>query len=109
MESRNLVLITQFCLHHQVEPSLISSFYDFGLIQIVELDNENYIYSDELVKVEKIIRLYEDLGINLEGIDVINTLLDQIEVLKQELLTLNHRLAIFAPKSFDDDNNQPHH
>jgi hypothetical protein len=97
MENENLVLIAQFCLHHEVEPSFMLSLHEFGLIKILELDKEQYLLGDELTKVERMIRLHDDLGINFEGIDVVNVLLEQIEILQQELLSAKNRLGTFAP------------
>ena len=97
MENENLVLITQFCLHHEVEPSFMVSLHEFGLIKILEVDKEQYLLGDELNKVERIIRLHDELGINFEGIDVVNVLLEQIEILQQELLSAKSRLRTFAP------------
>jgi hypothetical protein len=97
MENENLVLIAQFCLHHEVEPSFMVSLHEFGLIKILEVDKEQYLLGDELNKVERIIRLHDELGINFEGIDVVNVLLEQIEILQQELLSAKSRLRTFAP------------
>ena len=105
MENENLVLIAQFCLHHQVEKSFLASLHEFGLINIIVVDDEHYLYGDELNKIEKIVRLHDELGINFEGIDAINALLDQIEMLQQELLIVKNRLEIFVPDLLDDDNN----
>lgn len=97
MENESLVLIAQFCLHHEVEPSFMWSLHEFGLIKILEVDKEQYLLGDELNKVERIIRLHDELGINFEGIDVVNVLLEQIEILQQELLSAKSRLQTFAP------------
>ena len=109
MRNDNLVLIAQFCLHHHVEPSFMLSLHEFGLLQIIEINEEYYLNFDELNKVEKIIRLHNELGINFEGIDVIDALLQRIETLQTELAVAKNRLVIFAPDLLDDDNNQLNH
>jgi hypothetical protein len=109
MENDKLVLIAQFCIHHHVEPSFMLSLHEFGLLQIIKLNEEHYIGIDELSKAEKIIRLHHELGINFEGIDVINTLLKQIETLQQELIAAKNRLIAFAPVLLNDDMNQLNH
>ena len=106
MENENLVLIAQFCLHHQVEQSFMLSLHEFGLIKIVELDDESYLHEDELGKVEKIMRLYHELGINFEGIAAVTILLGQIEILQQELRATKNRLLIFVTHVIDGDHNQ---
>ena len=97
MKNENLVLVAQFCLHHHVELSFISSLHQFGLINILELEDEHYLTIDETRAVEKMVRLHYELGINLEGIDAIANLLTQIEVLQQELTMVRNRLDTFTP------------
>jgi len=109
MRNDNLVLIAQFCLHHDVEPSFMLSLHEFGLLHIIEINEEHYLNFDELNKVEKIIRLHSELGINFEGIDVIDTLLQQIETLQKELAVAKNRLITFLPDLMDDDDNQLNH
>ncbi|WAC39409.1 chaperone modulator CbpM [Pedobacter sp. SL55] len=106
MRNDNLVLMAQFCLHHRLAPSFMVSLHEFGLIRIVELNEEHFLHIDELNKAEKIVRLHHELGINFEGIDVINTLLQQIETLQYELAASKNRLETFAPNLSSDDNNQ---
>ena len=97
MENESLILVAQFCTHHDVEPSFIVSLHEFGLVTIVELEEERYLSADEISVVEKMIRLHYGLGINLEGIDAISHLLRQIEALQQELRSVKNRLDSFAP------------
>lgn len=97
MENEHLVLITKFCLHHDVEPSFISSLHQFGLINVKQQGEKLYLYIEEISEVEKMVRLHHELGINLEGIDVINNLLKQIIELQHELQQARNRLNTFAP------------
>jgi len=106
MENDNLILIAKFCLHYNVEPSFITSLHDFGLISKVEIYDETYISVDEMRDVERMVRLHYDLGINLEGIDAIATLLKQITVLQDELMAARNSLKSFAPQPAGDDHNQ---
>ena len=75
MENNQLVLIDQVCVHYEVELNFIDSLEEYGLIQLVVMDNTKYLSPDDLQYVEKMIRLKYELGINMEGIDVINNLL----------------------------------
>lgn len=97
MKNENLILIAQFCLHYEVEPSFISSLHDFGLIRLLELHDERYLAVNEIREVERMVRLHYDLGINLEGIDAITILLKQIEELQQELMVAKNSLKSFGP------------
>ena len=95
METANLILVEQFCIHWDVDISFISSLHDFGLIEIIVLDDKKYIPNEQLKNVEKMIRFHYELNINMEGIDVISNLLDQIHDLQQELLSTKNKLNLF--------------
>lgn len=91
----NLVLVHHFCLHHQVEISFIDSLQEYGLVDIQIIDDNKYILQEDLKEVEKLAQFYYDLGINLEGIDVISNLLMQNAVLRRELGHAQKRLNLF--------------
>lgn len=97
MENNKHILITNFCIHHGVEVEFVFSLKKFGLIAIYELEEEHYLAIDELSKVEKMVSMHHDLGINIEGIDAVFILLKQIEQLQDELVIVKNRLAALAP------------
>ena len=53
------------------------------------------ITAEELPRLERIVRLHDELDINLEGIDVINYLLQRIEEMRQEIITLKNQLSFY--------------
>lgn len=85
MDKNNLILIQHFCLHHQIEMSFIDSIQALGLISIQVIDDERYINDTDLKELEKIVEFHFDLGINLEGIEVVHQLLIQNDSLRKEL------------------------
>jgi signal transduction histidine kinase len=95
MENKKLILIEQFCKHHEIEFSFINSLQEFGLIEIVVIENEKYISEEQLNDVEKMIRLHYELEINMQGIDAVFNLLRQINDLQQELTAAKNRLRLF--------------
>jgi hypothetical protein len=95
METKNLIHVEQFCTHHNVEVSFISSLHEMGLIEIVVVEKADYLAYQELGTLEKMIRLHQELGVNLEGIDVISNLLNRIECLQEELTAAKNRLKFF--------------
>jgi len=97
MENKNLILIAQFCLHHDVDQSFVLSLQEFGLIKIFELKKELYLSHEEIAKLERMIRLHNELGVNFEGIDVIDGLLQRIVQLQKELNNAKNRLDAFVP------------
>jgi hypothetical protein len=106
MENENLILIAKFCTHYEVDPSFISSLNDLGIISLLEVHEEHYLSVDEITQVEKMARLHYDLGINLEGIHAITSLLRQITTLQDALMVARRKLQTFAPEASGDDDNQ---
>jgi hypothetical protein len=95
METNNLVLIDQLCSNCDVEVSFINSLNENGLIQIIVLDDKKYISNEQLKDVERAIHFYYELNINIEGIEVIYSLLKQINDLQQELSLAKNKLSLF--------------
>jgi hypothetical protein len=98
MENNKPIPIANFCLHHEVEMSFVLALQKFGLIEIFELEERQYFAIEEVRKVEKMARLHQDLGINLEGIHAVISLLKQIEQLQKELMNAQNRLDEFTKK-----------
>jgi len=95
METRDLILIEQFCTHHDIEFSFINSLHEFGLIEVIELNDAKYLANEQLKDVEKMMRLHYELDINMEGIDAISNLLKQIVDLQRELIATQNKLRLF--------------
>lgn len=95
METNELVLIEQLCLHHQIEVSFIDALHEFGLIEVVVIEDQKYLAQEQLNSVEKMMRLHYDLHINLEGIDAVAILLKKIDDLQTELSALKNKLRIY--------------
>ena len=95
METNNLILVEQFCSNCDVEFSFINSLNDFGLIEIIVLDDKKYISSEQLKVLERAIHFHDELNINIEGIDVIYNLLKQIDDLQEELRITKNKLNLF--------------
>ncbi|MBK7302619.1 MAG: chaperone modulator CbpM [Saprospiraceae bacterium] len=101
METNQLVLIEEFCVHYNIDFTFIDSLQEFGLVTLIVHDNGKYLSHDDVPEVEKMIRLHYELGINLEGIDVIYNLLKQIDHLQSELEIAKTKLNFY---DFDSTN-----
>ena len=95
METKNLILIEQLCSLHNIEVSFINSLHEFGLIEVVVIEDTKYLSHEQLKDVEKMMRLHYELDINMEGVDAITNLLLQIDDLQQELIAAKNRLRLF--------------
>jgi len=95
METKQLILIDQFCTHYNVEPAFLESLQESGLVEVIVLDEIKYLAHEQLRDVEKMIRLHDELGINIEGIDAVLSLLERIDRMQQELIATQNRLRMF--------------
>jgi len=96
MNTDNLIRIEYFCEQYNVEFSFIKQLKESGLINLVVVEESNYLSTEDLKELEKLIRLHYELGINLEGIDVISNLLKQLEDLQQELTIARNKLKFLS-------------
>ena len=95
METNNLIQIEQFCSHHNAEFSFIKSLHELGLIDIVVIEDNRYLPTEQLKDVEKMIHFHYELNINIEGIDAVSNLLKQVDALQQELIVTKTKLRFF--------------
>lgn len=95
MQKEDLIPANEFCISHDIEISFISLLYDNGLIDIAIFDENLYIYPNQLSQLERISHFYYDLGINIEGIETINNLLEKIDEMQQVIVALQNRLSLY--------------
>jgi len=95
MQTKNLIAVNEFCTRHNIEISFISSLQQTGLIEIATIEEAAFIDEDQLQQVEKFIRFYYDLDINLEGIETITHLLQRMNEMQNEIISLRNRLSIY--------------
>ena len=95
MQAQEFIPIDLFCRQHCVAVSFINSLQEFGLIEITTIREVEYIPVSQLVETEKLIRLHNELAINLEGIDVITHLLHRIRMMQEEIRGLKNTLDLF--------------
>ena len=95
METQDLIIIDVFCQEYQIEINFINDLESFGLIETVVHNENKYLDINQLVHVEKIIRLHNDLNINKEGIEIILDLLEKEKQLLSEIKYLKNRLDLY--------------
>lgn len=95
MNIKNLIPANEFCVHHNIEISFISSLCENGLLNMTTIEETSYIHKNQLPELERIIRFYSELDINIEGIETITHLLKRINELQNEITTLKNRLNLF--------------
>ena len=91
----NLISAAEFCDHHHIEYSFITSLEESGLIEITKVEETSFIPIDTLSAIEKYVRLHYDLDINLQGIEAIIHMLNKMVSMQQEILELKSRLRLY--------------
>jgi hypothetical protein len=95
METEYMIAIDEFCASHNIEISFVSSLQKSGLIEITTIEESAFIEADQLQQLEKFVRLYYELDINIEGIETVNYLLQRINSMQDEIRTLRNKLRIY--------------
>ena len=95
METKHLISIQQFCSQYEIPITFINALHEYELIEIIVAKNKNYLKAAQIHKIEKMMRMYYDLDINLEGIHVIDNLLEKLQDLQNQVTALNNRLRLY--------------
>ncbi len=90
METTNLLAVPKFCEVYNIELGFVNALHEHGLIELVILQNVQYVQHEHLRDLERLIRLHYDLEINMEGIDVIAHLLKRVEAMQEEMAILRN-------------------
>jgi len=93
MSQVNLIATTDICTHHGVEYTFINSLSEAGLVKVKVVKRNTYIPETELQRLEKMIRMHQDLEINIAGIEAIVHLLERVEQMQEEMRLLRNRLS----------------
>ncbi len=95
MDARNLISTDEFCNNHLVEISFISSLQEYGLIEVITIKEATFIDESQLNRLEKFLRLYYDLEINIQGIEAITHLLNRVNSMQDEITVLKNKLGLY--------------
>ncbi|HLW31855.1 MAG TPA: chaperone modulator CbpM, partial [Aequorivita sp.] len=81
--------------HTQIEDSFVQRLYEFGLVSVKQKQDDYFIDEDDIAEIERMFRLHNDLGINLEGLDAIKQMLERLHKLEKEMNLLKKRLRLY--------------
>lgn len=95
MNKGNMIPANEFCASHNIEITFINSLQEAGLIEITTIRETEYIHENQLNELEKIVRLYYEMDINLEGIETVIHLLQRINEMQDEITLLKNRLRLY--------------
>jgi hypothetical protein len=95
MKQEHLISTETICTHFNIEISFVDTLNHMGLIEIAVIEQHKYIHKDRIADLEKILRLHNELNVNLEGIDVVFNLLQKERALREEVNVLRNRLKLY--------------
>jgi hypothetical protein len=95
MQKGDMVLATEFCIHHSIELSFIHSLMEHRLIETVLIEDDLFLPISQLGRLEKIVRFHFELGINLEGVDTIIHLLQRMEEMQENIIRMSNRIKAY--------------
>jgi hypothetical protein len=95
MTPENLISISELCSHYELELSFFTKVNEMGLVEIKTVETISYIDSYNIYEIEKMIHIHQDLDVNIEGIDVVFNLLQKMDSLQNEVISLKNRLRLY--------------
>ncbi|MHB1922779.1 MAG: chaperone modulator CbpM [Chitinophagaceae bacterium] len=95
MATLHYISTQDLCTHFNLEFSFFDALEESGLIELSRMDGETRIPVSQIQALEQMIRMHEDLGINLEGIEAILHLLERVQNMQLEIHHLKNRLSLY--------------
>ncbi|CAM1364528.1 putative MerR family transcriptional regulator [Tenacibaculum litoreum] len=95
MSDKELISVQKVIVHHNLDEQFIESIESFQLIEFIVKDSNKYLHTEQLPILEKIIRLHYDLEVNMQGIDVINNMLDRMDSMHKTIQQLENKLKLY--------------
>jgi hypothetical protein len=93
MNTETMISASEFCIHHGIELTFIHSLKEYGLIDVLDIDDKPFLSAAELDRVEMFVRFHYQLDINLEGIETITHLLDRMKQMQEQITQLKNELG----------------
>lgn len=89
-------LLYSECLRiYEVEASFIESLHDSGLIRVSDLEEERFIEYEDLADLEQFVRWYNEMDINVQGIEALYHMLGRVRLLQSEIDQLRNELRFY--------------
>lgn len=95
MQANHLISVSDFCVYHSIEFSFVQLLEQQGLVETITVERAVYIEPDQLGRLEKFVRLHQDLAIHPEDLDVVNELLERVEALQNQIVQLQNQLLFY--------------
>jgi chaperone modulatory protein CbpM len=89
-----LYSLSEVCIRCGVHAELIVEMVEYGVVQPADTDaNKRWLFAGEaLARLDRAQRLRQDLELNLPGLALSMDLLDEIDMLRRQVASLQHQL-----------------
>ena len=98
MTTSQLISVRDFCVYSHVETTFVTHLEERGLIETTVIEQTSYVPYEQLPRLEKFVRLHQELAIHPDDLDVVNDLTERLEGLQQELTNLRNRLIFYESR-----------
>jgi MerR family transcriptional regulator/heat shock protein HspR len=109
-KSKAAYMISSVAEQYQIHPQTLRLYEREGLLQPSRSEGNTRLYTDEdLERLEVILHLTRDLGVNLAGVEIILNMREKMNEMQSQIqefiATLNHELAAHARPVEPDQRN----
>src|SRR5580704_8010823 len=109
-KSKAAYMISSVAEQYSVHPQTLRLYEREGLLKPSRSDGNTRLYTEEdLVRLEVILHLTRDLGVNLAGVEIILNMRNKMEAMQDQIeefvQSLNHELANRPPMARPSDSN----
>ncbi len=98
MKTKKLIAVDEFCESNDIEISFVNSLEENGLIEITKIEETSFFNFEQLQELDRYIRFYYELNINLEGIDAIKHLFRRVNEMCDKIASLQNRICLYEYK-----------
>jgi hypothetical protein len=95
MQKEYLIAVAEFCTQHNIAVSFVSSLQQTGLINVITVEDAEFIDAEDLKQLERYVHFHYELDINIEGIESIMHLLLRVNMMQDEITELRNRLCLY--------------
>jgi len=104
--SKAAYMISAVAEQYQIHPQTLRLYEREGLLAPSRSEGNTRLYTDEdLVRLEVILQLTRELGVNLAGVEIILNMREKMAAMQRQIedfvSTLNHELVLHSRRSFD--------
>ncbi|MVZ63343.1 chaperone modulator CbpM [Sphingobacterium humi] len=86
---KTLFKVIDICRSGRIEHTFIQELHQNGLIEIIIQEEQEFIEEEQIPQIERFSNWHYELELNVQGIEVVQHLIDRIEKLQEEIKVLN--------------------